>query len=73
MIHAVFTPAPDEVAAAHDCVSRHEAQRAGRNDAERIDPPTYNTARRLLARHYQFERWAAERRAQAVPQQGDSE
>lgn len=73
MIHAVFTPAPDEVAAAHDCVSRYEAQRAGRRDAERIDPPTYNTARRLLARHHQFERWAAERRAQAVPQQGDSE
>ncbi|APX74404.1 HpcH/HpaI aldolase/citrate lyase family protein [Achromobacter insolitus] len=72
LIHAVFTPAPDEVAAAHDCVARYEAQRAGRHDAERIDPPVYNTARRLLARHHQFERWAAERRAQAVPQQGDS-
>ncbi|CAB3847596.1 HpcH/HpaI aldolase/citrate lyase family protein [Achromobacter anxifer] len=72
LIHAVFTPAPDEVAAARDCVERYEAQRTGRLDAERIDPPVYNTARRLLARHHQFERWAAERRAQAVPQQGDS-
>ncbi|MNL57774.1 hypothetical protein D3C87_1813610 [compost metagenome] len=72
LIHTVFTPAPGEVAAALDCVSRFEAQRAGRQDAERIDPPTYNTARRLLARHHLFERWAAERRAPAVPQQGDS-
>ncbi|MDX3988489.1 MAG: aldolase/citrate lyase family protein [Achromobacter sp.] len=71
LIHQVFTPAPPDVDAAHDCVARFEAQRAGRHDAERIDPPTYNTARRLLARHDQFERWAAERRAQAVPQQGD--
>jgi len=71
LIHQVFTPAPPDVDAAHDCVARFEAQRAGRHDAERIDPPTYNTARRLLARHNQFERWAAERRAQAVPQQGD--
>ncbi|KAG1445671.1 hypothetical protein G6F57_017516 [Rhizopus arrhizus] len=72
LIHAVFTPAADEIDAARDCVTRFEAQRAGRHDAERIDPPVYNTARRLLARHDQFERWAAERRAQAVPQQGDS-
>lgn len=72
LIHAVFTPAADEIDAARDCVARFEAQRAGRHDAERIDPPVYNTARRLLARHDQFERWAAERRAQAVPQQGDS-
>lgn len=72
VIHAVFTPAPAEVSAALDSVSRFEAQRAGRQDAERIDPPTYNTARRLLARHHQFERWAAERRAQADPLQGDS-
>lgn len=72
LIHAVFTPATDEIDAARDCVARFEAQRAGRHDAERIDPPVYNTARRLLARHDQFERWAAERRAQAVPQQGDS-
>lgn len=71
LIHQVFTPAPPDVDAARDCVARFEAQRAGRHDAERIDPPTYNTARRLLARHDQFERWAAERRAQAVPQQGD--
>ncbi|WP_454676932.1 HpcH/HpaI aldolase/citrate lyase family protein [Achromobacter marplatensis] len=72
LIHAVFTPAADEIDAARDCVARFEAQRAGRHDAERIDPPVYNAARRLLARHDQFERWAAERRAQAVPQQGDS-
>lgn len=72
LIHAVFTPAATEIDAARDCVARFDAQRAGRNDAERIDPPFYNTARRLLARHDQFERWAAERRAQAVPQQGDS-
>lgn len=72
LIHAVFTPAAGEIDAARDCVARFEAQRAGRHDAERIDPPVYNTARRLLARHDQFERWAAERRAQAVPQQGDS-
>lgn len=71
-IHAAFTPAAEEIDAARDCVARFEAQRAGRQDAERIDPPTYNTARRLLARHDQFERWAAERRAPAVPQQGDS-
>ncbi|MGE8636094.1 MAG: HpcH/HpaI aldolase/citrate lyase family protein [Achromobacter piechaudii] len=71
VIHQVFTPAASEVDAARDCVARFEAQRAGRHDAERIDPPTYNTARRLLARHDQFERWAAERRAQAVPQPGD--
>ena len=72
LIHAVFTPAAAEIDAARDCVARFDAQRAGRHDAERIDPPVYNTARRLLARHDQFERWAAERRAQAVPQQGDS-
>jgi citrate lyase subunit beta/citryl-CoA lyase len=71
LIHQVFTPAPPDVDAARDCVARFEAQRADRHDAERIDPPTYNTARRLLARHDQFERWAAERRAQAVPQPGD--
>ncbi|WAI81588.1 MULTISPECIES: HpcH/HpaI aldolase/citrate lyase family protein [Achromobacter] len=71
LIHQVFTPAAPDVDAARNCVARFEAQRAGQHDAERIDPPTYNTARRLLARHDQFERWAAERRAQAVPQQGD--
>ncbi|WP_454674012.1 HpcH/HpaI aldolase/citrate lyase family protein [Achromobacter pestifer] len=72
LIHTVFTPGAAEVDAAHDCVARFLAQRVGRNDAERIDPPTYNTARRLLARHDQFQRWAAERRAPAVPHQGDS-
>ncbi|MGV2899644.1 HpcH/HpaI aldolase/citrate lyase family protein [Achromobacter sp. AGC78] len=71
LIHQVFTPSAPEVDAARNRVARFEAQRAGQHDAERIDPPTYNTARRLLARHDQFERWAAERRAQAVPQPGD--
>lgn len=71
LIHQVFTPSAPDVDAARNCVARFEAQRAGQHDAERIDPPTYNTARRLLARHDQFERWAAERRAQAVPQPGD--
>lgn len=71
LIHQVFTPSASEVDTARNRVARFEAQRAGQHDAERIDPPTYNTARRLLARHDQFERWAAERRAQAVPQPGD--
>ncbi|SPT40164.1 Citrate lyase subunit beta [Achromobacter denitrificans] len=71
LIHQVFTPSAPEVDTARNRVARFEAQRAGQHDAERIDPPTYNTARRLLARHDQFERWAAERRAQAVPQPGD--
>ena len=71
LIHQVFTPSAPDVDAARNCVARFAAQRAGQHDAERIDPPTYNTARRLLARHDQFERWAAERRAQAVPQPGD--
>ena len=71
LIHQVFTPSAPDVDAARNRVARFEAQRAGQHDAERIDPPTYNTARRLLARHDQFERWAAERRAQAVPQPGD--
>lgn len=71
LVHSVFTPSPQEVSVARDRVARFEAQRAGRHDAERIDPPTYNTARRLLARHDQFERWAAEQRATAAPPQGD--
>ncbi|MGE8619941.1 MAG: HpcH/HpaI aldolase/citrate lyase family protein [Achromobacter spanius] len=71
LIHQVFTPSAPDVDAARNRVARFEAQRAGQHDAERIDPPTYNTARRLLARHDQFERWTAERRAQAVPQPGD--
>lgn len=60
LIHEVFTPAAAEVAEAADRVSRFEAQRAGQSAGERVDPPVYNTARRLLARHAAFEQWAAD-------------
>jgi len=61
-IHAVFTPAPDEVARATATVAGYEAERRGEAPAAGaapIDPPVYNTARRLLARHAAFEQWTA--------------
>jgi len=52
-IHDVFTPAGTEVAAARALL----AGIRGQGDAACIDPPDMHTARRLLARHAQFEHW----------------
>lgn len=69
-IHAVFTPNAAEVRSAQALTRAYEAQRRGEPDAgARIDPPDYNTARRLLARHAEFENWHAA--AHAAPRQGD--
>ncbi|MEK0096077.1 CoA ester lyase, partial [Bordetella pertussis] len=47
------------------------AQRDGRDaGGARVDPPDYNTARRLLARHAEFEQWAA-RAARPRESQGE--
>lgn len=64
-IHAVFTPQADEVSLAQERVSLHEAARAA-GAISPIDPPIYNTARRLLARHAAFEQWAAQSTGQGV-------
>lgn len=56
-IHAVFTPQPEEVAQARERVGRREADLAAGRPSP-VDPPLYNTARRLLARHAEFEQWA---------------
>lgn len=59
-VHAALTPAPEDVARAADHVARHEAARCGQAPAgDPVDPPIYNTARRLLARHADFQAWAA--------------
>lgn len=70
-IHAAFTPDADRVAAARDLAARFEAQRDGRDaGGARVDPPDYNTARRLLAHHAEFEQWAA-RAARPRESQGE--
>jgi len=70
-IHAVFTPNAAEVRSAQALTLAYEAQQRGEPDAgARIDPPDYNTARRLLARHAEFENWHAA--PQAAPEPGDS-
>ncbi|HYG42261.1 MAG TPA: aldolase/citrate lyase family protein [Bordetella sp.] len=69
-IHAVFTPDAAEVRSAQALTQAYEAQRRGDPDAgARIDPPDYNTARRLLARHAEFENWHAA--TQTAPNPGD--
>ncbi|KJK13117.1 citrate lyase subunit beta [Burkholderiaceae bacterium 16] len=58
-IHAAFTPSAQQVAQAQDMVSRYEAARDGKPaGGARVDPPDYNTARRLLARDARFREWA---------------
>src|SRR3546814_7054321 len=69
-IHAAFTPDAAEVRSAQALALAYEAPRRGEPDAgARIDPPDYNTARRLLARHAEFENWHAA--TQAAPEPGD--
>lgn len=59
-IHAAFTPNAAEVRSAQALVLAYEAQKRGEPDSGApIDPPDYNTARRLLARHAEFEQWHA--------------
>jgi len=53
-IHEVLTPAATEVAAARALLARSEAQ----DEAAGVAAPDCHTARRLLARHAQFVRWA---------------
>ncbi|WP_459614296.1 HpcH/HpaI aldolase/citrate lyase family protein [Bordetella sp. 2513F-2] len=73
LIHAAFTPGPDDVAAARSLVGRYESQRAGQHHGEPVDPPAYGTARRLLERHHQFEQWEARWRMSAAPRrEGDT-
>ncbi|MGO4331997.1 CoA ester lyase [Cupriavidus sp. 2TAF22] len=58
-IHAAFTPSAQQVVQAQDNVRRYEAVRDGRPaEGARVDPPDYNTARRLLARDASFRQWA---------------
>ena len=72
-IHAVFTPSAEDAAAARALVTRFEAQRRGEPlDGAPVDPPDYNTARRLLARHAQFEDWARAGARPGLPNQGES-
>ncbi len=73
LIHRAFTPGAAEVEAARACVAAFEAQRAGQAGGPRVDAPDYNTARRLLARHAQFEAWtAAQQQGAAAQSHGDS-
>lgn len=53
-IHAVLTPSATEVQSARELIARFEADKAAGTDEMTVDPPDYNTARRLLARHAQF-------------------
>ncbi len=58
-IHAALTPSAQQVVRAQDIVCGYEAARDGKPTAgPRIDPPDYNTARRLLSRHAKFAQWA---------------
>ena len=50
LVNECLTPSSAEVEQAQAYVTAFEAGEG--------DPPEYNTARRLLARHDQFQRWA---------------
>lgn len=59
-LHALLTPQPEAVQAARACVARFEAAAAGRPQAGApVDPPDYQTARRLLARDAAYRAWGA--------------
>ncbi|MCD0501961.1 hypothetical protein LPZ50_02940, partial [Bordetella petrii] len=57
-IHAAFTPDAGEVRSARALVAAYEAQQRGDGDAGApIGSPDYLSARRLLARHAEFQNW----------------
>lgn len=54
-IHQAFTPDDAQVEHARNLVRRYEPPGCAEGPA--VDPPDYNTARRLLARHEEFLQW----------------
>lgn len=62
LIHAGLTPDAESVRQAQFTVARFDARRRGQPDpgtGAPVDPPDYHTARRRLARHDAFQKWAA--------------
>ena len=61
MVNAVLSPQPDDVVRAKRLIERFEQAYAGApTDGVPVDPPDYNTARRLLRRAAAFAAWRAD-------------